>query len=95
MEKVIFRQEYDKYTKEWGYLAIFPDDPALPGRVAAVPFKKISSDYWVFEGYGEIDYFYMLNQKIIHKNDEVIPELVEALKSMYGGEYKVCEKIMR
>ena len=37
MQKVIFREEYDKYTDEWGYLAIFPDDEVNRGCVGVIP----------------------------------------------------------
>lgn len=95
MEKVIFRREYNKYTKEWGYLAIFPDDPANPGRYSAVPFKEDGYGKWSFEPVCEIDYNYMLSQKIIHKKDGIIPILVKALENRYGGKYEAYEKIMR
>ena len=93
VEPVIFRKEYDPYSKIWGYLAIFPEDEANRGRVGAVPFHKGYNDKWTFEPYTEIDISYMLRKKIVHKNDPVVPELLAAIESMYGGKYRVVEKL--
>ena len=94
MQKVIFREEYDKYTDEWGYLAIFPDDEANRGRVVVIPFKIRDNRPW-FEPYCEADINYVLSKKIIHKNDERVPELVEAIEKRIGDTVQVVEKIMR
>ena len=92
-EPVIFRKEYDPYRKDWGYLAIFPEDEANFGRMACVSFHKDLYDRWSFEPFTEVDTFYLLRQKIVHKNDPIVPELVSALKGMYGGEYRVMERV--
>ena len=94
MQKVIFREEYDKYTDEWGYLAIFPDDDANRGRVAVIPFKIRGNRPW-FEPYCEADINYVLGKKIIHKNDERISELVEAIEKRIGDTVQVVEKMIR
>lgn len=98
-EKVIFRREYDQYRKEWSYLAIFPEDPANPGRYAGIPFHFIKE--WngkltaIFEASCEVswDYYYKCT-KIIHKNDPVIPDLLSAISRFYNTAFRVCEKIM-
>lgn len=92
MERVIFREEYDPYKKQWGYLAIFPDDEANPGRVGCVGFSQ-GYDEWVFEPYGEADIRYVLSKKIIHKNDPRIPDLLDALESYYDTQFRVVEKM--
>lgn len=94
-EKVIFREEYDPYTKSWGYLAIFPEDEANLGRVACIPFHKDRFNSWVFEPYTEADINYVLSKKIIHKNDPRIPDLVDALENQYDTNVTVVEKIQR
>ena len=91
-ERVIFREEYDPYRKDWGYLAIFPDDDANPGRVACIPFYE-GVGGWRFEPYTEADLGYILRKKIIHKNDPRIPELVAAIEQQYGTTLKVVEKM--
>ena len=45
MQKVIFREEYDKYTEEWGFLAIFPEDEANRGAIE----KRIEDTVQVVE----------------------------------------------
>lgn len=93
-EKVIFRHEYNPYTKEWGYLAIFPEEKASLGRVAALPFC-FNDERIVFEPYTEIDTNYMYSKKIVHKNDPVVPLLKSNIEKYYGTEFEVVEKIMR
>lgn len=95
-QKVIFRTEYDKYTKQWGYLAIFPDDEANPGYVGAVPFH-ISKDNRsvIFEPYTEISLDYMYSKKLVNKSDSAIPILKRILEEKFGEEFIVVYKIMR
>ena len=94
MQKVIFREEYDKYTDEWGYLAIFPDDEVNRGCVGVIPFKIRGDRPW-YEPYTEADINYVLSKKIIHKNDERIPELVEAIEKRIEDKVKIVEKMIR
>ena len=94
MQKVIFREEYDKYTEEWGFLAIFPEDEANRGRVGVIPFKIRDGKSW-YEPYDEADIDYVLSKKIIHKNDERIPELVDAIEKRIEDRVQVVEKMMR
>lgn len=94
-EKVIFRKEYDNYMKIWKYLAVFPEERGLFGRICAVPFYF--DGYWKawFEPFCEMDCcYYYKSTKIIHKNDAIIPILLSALKERYEEEYRVMEKIM-
>lgn len=37
-ERVIFRTEKNPYVNGPSFLAVFPDDPANPGRVGCVSF---------------------------------------------------------
>ena len=94
-ERVIFRREYNEYQKSWDYMAVFPDDEANPGRVVAVIFYFDSyGKAWFYTDEVDISYLHSNRTRIIHKNDAEIPMLLEAVKSMFGGEYKVCEKII-
>lgn len=94
MQKVIFREEYDKYTNEQGFLAIFPEDEANGGCVGVIPFKIRDGKPW-YEPYGEACIDYVLSKKIIHKNDERIPELVEAIEKRIEDRVQVVEKMLR
>lgn len=94
MQKVIFREEFDKYTEELGYMAIFPEDEANVGCVGIIPFK-IRNGKPIYEPYCEADIDYVMTNKIIHKNDERIPELVEAIENRIEDRVQVIEKIMR
>ena len=98
MERVIFRKEFDPYRKEWGYLAAFPDDPANLGRIEGVSFHFDGNDTAWFEPFGEMSLDYFYHRPIIHKTDQIIPKLIEALNIHYGyedGELKVVERITR
>lgn len=98
MERVIFRKEFDPYRKEWGYLAAFPDDPANLGRIEGVSFYFDSNDTAWFYPFGEMSLDYFYHRPIIHKTDQIIPKLIEALNIHYGyedGELKVVERITR
>jgi hypothetical protein len=75
-------------------MCIFPDDPANLGRVAYVDIWK-NGDKWYHDCYDEADYSMVIKQKIIHKKDPIVNELVEVLKGFYRGEYKVVEKMTR
>ena len=92
MERVIFRKEYNPYTKKWGYLACFPDDEANRGRIAATPFHFVDG-LAVFEPYSELDFGYYYKKKIIHKEDALIGKLLDAIESYYNCKFSVCEKI--
>ena len=91
-ERVIFRRNYDKYTKIWKCTCIFPDDKLEPGRMAYVYIWK-EGDYWLNDCYDEADRLIIDKHKITHKGDPIVAELIETLKEFYGSEYKVVEKI--
>lgn len=95
MERVILRHEKNPYTNQMGYLAIFPDDEANPGRVGAISFSFNQYGNPIFEPYCEVTLGYMYEQKIIHKNEEDVEKCIKALSEFYDEEYKVCEKITR
>lgn len=98
-EKVIFRREYDRYRKEWTFLAVFPETGANPGCYAAVPFRFLTelngSRTTIFEAFCEIacDYYYQCT-RIIHRTDPIIPELLSAISRYYSAAFQVCEKVM-
>ena len=92
-EKVIFRKGKNEYVGEF-YMAIFPNDPANRGNVCYVDLWH-DKDGWTNDCYSEGDKYIISKYKIIHKNDPVVPELIDALKKLYGDiEYEVCEKIV-
>lgn len=93
-ERVIFRRGHDPFINADTYICIFPDDPANPGMVCSVDIWK-NGDRWMHDCYGEVDSYYIQRNKIIHKGDPIVTELVEGLKELYGGEYKVVEKMGR
>lgn len=94
-EKVIFRREYDPYMKRWGYIAGFPNDTVLTGRIGCIPFKIYEDGKAVFEPYTEVDKFYFLKKKLVHKGTEEAEACVKALEKMYNGNYFVAEKIIK
>ena len=96
-ERVIFRKEFDKYQKRWGYIAIFPDEQSFPGCVGIIPFKLDSMyDHPTFEPYCEASMYYVLSRKIVHKNTEEAQKCLKALEdyfSSYDYKFKVVEKM--
>ena len=94
-ERVIFRHEYDPYKKQWGYLALFPDDEARPGYIEGVGFYKGLMNIWYFEPFSEISLDYMYSKQIIHKDHPIIPVLVDVIEERYQIKVKVIERITR
>ena len=97
-EKVIFRREYDQYRKQETYLAVFPENPANPGRYAAVPFRFVKELCGqltaIFEPFCEVSHgYYYKGTKIVHKTDPLIPELLSAISRYCNTSFQVCEKI--
>ena len=92
MNKVIFREEHNEYTGKTDYLAIFPEDEANIGRVQACCIEYIDDVPYYY--HDEIDYAYMLRQKIIHKNDKRIPKLLRDIERIEDMKFVVAEKIM-
>lgn len=98
-ERVIFRIEkyaYDRETRH--YLAVFPDDEANPGRVAAVPFYFDGHGQAVFEPYCEIDIGYYYETRLVHRFDAETPKLLKALTDYYSGkdgpvQFRVMQKL--
>lgn len=94
MERVIFRTEYDPYRKGRNFLAVFPDDPAHPGRVCCIPFYFSGADYAVFDSYCEMDLgYYYSKTRIVHKNTPEAARCLEYIRARYGGEYRIMEKM--
>ncbi len=92
-ERVIFRTEYNPYTKRREYLAVFPDDPANPGRIGAVEMHVREKGTFFFP-YGEIALaYYYNNTRLVHKDNSAIPDLLRAVEGYYDCKFKVCEKI--
>ena len=102
-ERVIFRTEYDPYMKMKKYLAVFPDDPHAPGRIACLPFYfgNLYGSYAhggeeaIFEPYCEISYgYYYKSTRIIHKRDARCEALLKTVSEYYEGTpFDVVEKL--
>ena len=91
MIDVIFRETMTSFGE--GFMAVFPEDPANRGELEIITFCFDQYDRPIFEPYGAASLQYVLNQKIIHKNDERIPKLVEAIEERVGDKVVVKEKI--
>ena len=93
-ERVIFRESYNIYHECISYVAIFPDQPEFIDRISILEFC-FSGDRIIFEPFGSACYNWIYAQKIIHKNDARIPELLKAIENYYPGEkFKPCEKMV-
>lgn len=94
-EKVIFRSERDYFGNET-YLAVFPEEKSNPMRYCILPFGFDGHGEPYFEPFGECSWEYYYNfTKVIHKNDERMPKLLETIEQYYGTKFKVMEKVMR
>ena len=78
---------------------IYEEMWANQGRVQIISFHYNESwKKWEYEGSDEGDITIVTDSnkhKIIHKRDERIPELVEAIESIIEDKVEVCEKIMQ
>ena len=79
---------------EYNYLALFPDDPAQPGRVECVPFFFDNHGTAFFEPCSEADIGYIHRKtRIIHKKDPVAETLLKAISNYYGMPFRIAEKM--
>lgn len=92
-ERVIFRKEYWPRWNDTVYLAVFPDDPANPGRYGYVAMRFDGDTTW-FEPYGEmaVDYYYRYT-KPVHTNTEEARRCLAALEDRYQTSFDLRERI--
>lgn len=91
-EKVIFRKVFDPFMKIWKYMCIFPDEEANLGCVGCVEIWEENGKWW-HDPYCEIHIFNTYKCKIIHKTDEIVPKLINALHKLYDCDFEAVEKI--
>lgn len=93
MEKIIIRREYNPYTKQWGYLVGFPEEKANFGKIGCFACHFNTYNKLVLEPYCEVDTFYFLKKKIVHKNTEDAQIVCSELEKMIDKKFQVVEKI--
>lgn len=93
MERVIFRKEFNPCTKEWGFLAAFPDDESARGRIAVTPFTLNDDGTATFEPYTEIPMDYYYRNKLVRRRDPKSAVLSNIVNKYYNTKFRVCEKI--
>lgn len=95
MENVVFRKEKRKINGYVSYLALFYDDAASPGFVACLPFHFVELDT-IFESHSEASFGYIYGDtRIVHKNDTMIPKLVNAVERYRKTKLCVREKMVK
>lgn len=94
MTKVILREDYNQYNDENEIMVIFPEDSANVGCIGTVNMYFDNNGRAVFWAYSEADIDIVMSKKIIHKNDERVPKIVEALEKEFDDKIKVVERIM-
>ena len=94
MERVIFRKQYNPYTKEWGFLAAFPDDDCSVGMISGVSFTFDRDGKAVFEPYTDYSLPYYYAKKIVRRKDPMMGKLRKAVEDYYGTKFRVCEKVI-
>ena len=91
-ERVVFRWESNPYREE-SYLAVFPDEPALRGRVCYVAFWFVN-DHVFFEPFGEMAWgYYYRCTKPIHTKDEIARSCLKAVEDYCDCKFRLCERI--
>lgn len=93
MERVIFRREYNPYTKEWGFLAAFPDDECNRGMISGISFKFGADGKPVFEPYTDYALPYYYGRKLVRRNTPDAARCRAAVEGLYNTTFRVCEKI--
>ena len=94
--RVIFRTEHDKYAGTENFLAVFPNTPANPGRLAYIAFRLFEDGEAVFEPPGEMDLgYYYGKTRIVRKDTETALRCLDAIKARYAGDYRVMEKMTK
>ena len=79
---------------EYIYLAVFPDDPANPGRVECVPFFFDGHGTVFFESCCEADWRYCLEKtRIVHKRDPIAETLLKTVSQYYNASFRMVEKM--
>ena len=99
-ERVIFRKEKNPYAKDTPYyLAVFPDDKAIPGRLVCVPLYFNSNGDAIFEPCCEIDKAYYYSTHLVHRFDPEAPKLLKAITDYYSNEvpakFRIIQKLPR
>lgn len=92
MKKVIFKEEYNSYTEESGYLAVFPEEQPNPGFVLTRSFVLRDGE-WHFAPPCDARIEYVKSQKTIHKDDDRIPKLIGAIEKLVGDDIEVVERL--
>lgn len=77
----------------YSYLAVFPDEPANPGRLNCLPFFFNGDGSAVFEPFCEIDYSVYLKTRIVHAKDERAPFLLKAIEGYCDSPFRTVEKV--
>ena len=94
MERLIFRTEHDRYSDATNYLAVFPDTPANPGRLAYAAFRLFEDGEAVFEPLGEMSAgYYYRKTRIVRKDTEEARRCLGAITGRFGGDYRVMERM--
>ena len=91
-ERVILRIEKNPYVDGTSYLAAFPDEEALPGRIAAVAFH-FEYGLAIFEPFCEVDLSYYYGTKPLHKTDDAYRGCLKALTDYYQVTFHPVERM--
>lgn len=93
MTKVILREDFNKFNGKDEIMVIFPEDKANIGYIGTINMY-FDGDKAIFWSYDEADTDIVMSKKIIHKNDERVPKIIEALEKQFDDRFEVVEKIM-
>ena len=103
LDRVIFRKEKGSFGSDGlCFLACYPDDDALPGRIAATPMR-ITKGFTSFEPYSGLTFFepyeevsdnYYYNNTRPVKDKSLQEELRMELEKHFNGDiqFAVCTK---
>ena len=92
--RLIIRKEYDPYMAMWKYVALYPDDDALPGRIVCQPFYFDANGRVISEPVCEMDYgYYICKTKHVSAKSDEVAKCLAALEELHDTKFVLREKI--
>ena len=91
-ERVIFRIEKNPYVNGTSYLAVFPDEEARPGYIAAVAFH-FEHGLTIFEPFSEVSLPYYYGTKPVHTKGDEARQCLKAVTEYYRTSFHLVERM--
>ena len=94
MERVLFRYMNDPYLKVVRWVAVFPDDPANPGRLSFISGYYDGHDKPIFDPFDEMDLaYYYKHTKPVSRDMHVVPILIADIEAYCNTKVNMMERM--